>query len=215
MNLVGNATYYCFDGAAKIVDDHDALNQTVRLFHAVIDIVNKNCAQPVLATLQHTFRIVTEFNAARSLAPKVNGMVSGEVSGFFKVTSQLMLIVADFRGLLGWLEKMGMATVAEISMQMGRIPVLGKLTTVLFLPGAQSTFSVMGFILSFTDGAVEAIDRGLSWKLVLKQIGNLSKITGVLLIGYTSYGCFMLGAVANSIGSLSYLGGFLMTAYGL
>jgi len=211
VNVIGSVLHGVADGATKIAEDQEALNQTVRLVKATLDAINRNALQPVCATIHHTFTVLTNFNAARALPPKIGMLASYRQMGVLQMAGTICLAVSDLLCLLNWLEQMGAIGLQKVAQQVGGIPIFGKITECIFLPGMQSRICLVGLIANLANMVANTVQNGFELPTFFIQVGTLAMIAAVALIETSSDTLFIFASCANATASLCFLTYFLIT----
>ncbi len=237
LDVVSNVVYYGFDCAAKMTKDTEALTQLCRLFNTTVSYVNLgvDADRKVLQPLAATVKIVTEFAAARSWVSKANALLSGDAAGkrangtwsderviwltedvsipnFLKIISMTSLLASDVLGTMKWLDSLQLMNLGKIVSFVGNTPVLGSILIGVTLESARQTLGIVGFVLDIADAGRDIMQNGLSYYNIVQVVGNIAKITGIVLV--TATGNFVVIAlVANGTASLCFLARFAMKHY--
>ena len=231
LDVVSNVVFYSFDAAAKMTKDTEALTQLCRLFNASVSYVNLgvDADRKVLQPLAATVKVVTEFAAARSWISKANALLSGEAAGktdnqriwieedtsipnFLKMTSMASLLASDILGTMKWLDNLQLINLGTVASFVGSTPVLGSLLVGVTLESARQTFGIVGFVLDIADAGRDIMANGLTCYNVIQIVGNVAKITGLILISATG-NLVVVALVANGTASICFLARFAMKHY--
>ena len=233
LTIAANVVYYSLDYAGKVGKDFDAAASGGKVVNLGLKYINKDfksteCLfQPLAATL----KAIGDSSSIRSWAGKVITIVSGQAAGaldtdriwisptvsipnVLKISCISCQLAADILGSLKWLDNLELIDFANLSSNIGNLPVLGRLTIGITLQSAMGTLNVIGIIIDLADTTRDICQNGLTFYNGTQVVADVAKLVGIVL-ATTSGNLLIIAIIADGTATLCSLGRFAMKSYNI